>query len=432
MKKKIIYIATLLVALVGSSCEKYDNLIPGEYDKILSLKEVGEQELTLYKTGEDGKYTLTVMKGGNNPAATSEVNVTIMDEVELAAHSGIVGKSYTLLPESAYEVLTPSLVFGSSDSYQIGEISLRTGSIDELLSSSTDNYVLPVLITSKNDSINAKKNLVILQPNVIIPLVSFTKKEETVTISGDGAEYELTLSLPFESLWDFDCQVTIDESALPSGYELITSDDYTIENEGKIQFTKGNQKSAPIKVFIKNKDAFGSSYVLPIRITDVSMDGFRMQESSFFLYAAYNKVPLTVSMLSTNAQEASEGPIANLIDNNPATYFHSSWSVVGTEAHYFQINLEKEITMCRFDYQNRSNANGKPEIVDIMVSQNGTDWVKLVTIDSGLPVGAGAIYSSEAYTADKAFKYFRFLVQKTNGGSAPTFFNMAEFSLYGK
>ncbi len=88
--------------------------------------------------------------------------------------------------------------------------------------------------------------------------------------------------------------------------------------------------------------------------------------------------------------------------------------------------------MCRFDYQNRNNANGKPTDVKIMVSANGTDWTELSQINSGLPTDAGSKYSSIEYKASQPFKYFRFVVYKTNSGAAPTFFNMAEFSLYGK
>jgi hypothetical protein len=65
-----------------------------------------------------------------------------------------------------------------------------------------------------------------------------------------------------------------------------------------------------------------------------------------------------------------------------------------------------------------------------MVSANGTEWTELIRITSGLPTGAGSTYES-AYLAAKApFKYFRFVVNATNDGQGPRFFNMAEFALY--
>ncbi|MDI9605941.1 MAG: discoidin domain-containing protein [Bacteroidota bacterium] len=142
------------------------------------------------------------------------------------------------------------------------------------------------------------------------------------------------------------------------------------------------------------------------------------------------KIPLRVDMLSSNAQEPREGPIANLIDGNPSTFFHSLWSGSISEMHYFQIVLDEPIDGCVFWYQNRNNSNGKAQNVSIMVSANGTEWTELIRITSGLPTGAGSTYES-AYLAAKApFKYFRFVVNATNDGQGPRFFNMAEFALY--
>lgn len=432
MNKKILYIACFALTLMGTSCENYDNLIPSEYDKILSLKESGEQALTLYNTGEDGEYIFTIMKGGNDPHAISSVDISIMDEVELASYSELVGKQYSLLPSELYEVKNSSLEFKSSDTFLKGSVVLKTTQIKDLIESNDLNYVLPLIISSKMDSINSQRNTVILQPNIVVPVISFLDKEATVNIVGDKGEYELQLALPFESLWDFECEVAVDEKTIPDYYELIKAEDYTIENNGKIEFKKGSKTSEAIKITFNNRDVFGSAYVLPLKISNISMDGFNKQESPLNVYGAYNKVPLTVDMLSTNAQETTEGPIENLIDGNPATYFHSSWSKSIDEAHYFQVKLNEALSMCRFDYQNRNNANGKPQEVKIMVSADGNNWEELAHLESGLPTGGGSKYSSQAYSAKKPFTYFRFVVYKTNGGSAPTFFNMAEFSLYGK
>ncbi|MFA6701878.1 MAG: discoidin domain-containing protein [Dysgonamonadaceae bacterium] len=100
--------------------------------------------------------------------------------------------------------------------------------------------------------------------------------------------------------------------------------------------------------------------------------------------------------------------------------------------HYIQINLKEPITKCGFDYQNRNNYNGKPMEFRIMVSSDGETWTELAHVDSDLPTTAGSKYSSAFYTASQPFSYFRYVVYKTNSGSSPTFFNMAEFTLFGK
>lgn len=433
MNKIKTYIALFGLLILGYSCETYEDLIPGEYDKILSLKNVGEQNITLYETGEDGKYELTVLKGGNNPTASAQAEIKIMSDMELEIYSQTVGKQYNLIPSNLYELKDPNVQFDPSEKYLQREITLKTNGINELLKENgSANYVLPVLLTSTTDSINAEKELLILKPQVVVPVVSYFTDNVTLNVQGDEAVYEFYLELPFTSLWDFEATIEVDESALPAGSTLIPSSQYSIENDGVVTFEKGNQMSNPLKITVKNTNAFGSGYALPFKITNVTMSGFTTPETNFILYAAYNRIPLNVDMLSTNAQEVNEGPIANLIDDNPATFFHSAWSFAVADPHYFQVDLKNEITKYRFDYQNRNNANGKPTDVKIMVSSNGSDWEELAHIDSGLPTEAGSKYSSVEYTASKPFKHFRFVVHKTNSGTAPTFFNMAEFSIYGK
>lgn len=432
MKKNIIYIAIAWMFLVMNSCENYDDLIPSQYHKILSIKDTGELDLTLYNTGEDGVYSLTVMKGGSVAEISAQAEISVMSEAELNAYSEDVGKAYNLLPSSLYEIIDPTVSIGTKEKYQIKDISFKTSDIHGLLKEDASNYVLPVVLWSKTDSVNAEKNLVLIKPSVVIPQVSYEVGSATVTVEGNSVSYEFRLTLPFESLWDFECTVEIDQNSIPSGYNLIPNDLYTIANEGKVTFKEGESSSEPLVVEIKNADYFGNSYVIPLKVSSTTMQGFDLPESPFMLYGAFNKIPLTVDMLSTNAQETSEGPIANLVDNNSATYFHSAWSYAISDPHYFQINFGKSISKYQFVYQNRNNANGKPQEVKIMVSSNGVDWREAAHIDSGLPIDASSIYTSDIFTSEQGFSYFRFVVYKTNSGTAPTFFNMAEFSLFGK
>ena len=432
MNKKIIYIALFGLLMLGFSCETYEDLIPGEFNKILSLKTVGEQNLTLYETGEDGKYAFTILKGGNNPTASAQAEIKVMSQMELEIYSQSIGKSYELVPSNMYEIENPSINFSSDENYLKRTITLKTSAINELLENGASNYVIPIMLVSTTDSVNAEKELLILKPQVVIPVVSYFVNSTTLNVQGNETTYEFHMELPFESLWDFEAKIEVDESAVPGGSTLISSDDYTIADGGVVSFKKGNQMSEPLKITVKNTNLFGGGYVLPIKVTDVSMSGFKIPETNFMLYAAYNKVPLSVDMLSSNAQEPNEGPIANLIDNNSATFFHSAWSFAIADPHHIQINLKDAITKFRFDYQNRNNSNGKPTDVKIMVSSNGSDWTEIAHIDSDLPTDAGSLYSSKEYNASQPFKFFRFVVLETNSGTAPTFFNMAEFSLYGK
>jgi len=60
-------------------------------------------------------------------------------------------------------------------------------------------------------------------------------------------------------------------------------------------------------------------------------------------------------MLSSNAIEPSEGSLANLLDGDIGTYFHSAWSVSIADKHYVQVKLPVSTKTFRFTYTNRSN-----------------------------------------------------------------------------
>lgn len=142
-------------------------------------------------------------------------------------------------------------------------------------------------------------------------------------------------------------------------------------------------------------------------------------------------LPLTVNMLSTNAQEPTEGPIKNLIDGLADTFFHSRWSAPPvSEPHYIQVALKEEQSSVKFWYKNRNNANGKPQDIIIAGSLDGKTWADIIRIDSKLPTKEASEYESELIEIGSPIKYFRLTVMKTNSGTAPTYFNMAEFKLY--
>lgn len=91
------------------------------------------------------------------------------------------------------------------------------------------------------------------------------------------------------------------------------------------------------------------------------------------------QIALTAADLSTNAQEPSEGPIANLLDGNTSTFFHTAWSVGIPGPHWLQVNLKKEITEAyRFEYAPR-NAKDRPTDFDLMGSMDGKSWFLIKT-----------------------------------------------------
>lgn len=147
------------------------------------------------------------------------------------------------------------------------------------------------------------------------------------------------------------------------------------------------------------------------------------------------QITLTAEQLSTNAQEASEGPIANLIDNNTGSYFHSDWhgnaTTDGGAKHWFQVDTKKSLTYFKYESVARANSANIPDDIDIMGSNDGTTFeliANLTKAKNGIPMNTTAYTSPVMGDNAKPYQYIRYVVNHTNSGTA--FFALSEFKLF--
>jgi len=98
-------------------------------------------------------------------------------------------------------------------------------------------------------------------------------------------------------------------------------------------------------------------------------------------------IKLEASQFSTNAQESSEGLIANICDGNTSTYFHSSWSTTVEDDHYIQIQLPENITSFKFSFDSRNASNVPSTII-------------ITPLDSKAAAEATALTAAKAAYAD--------------------------------
>lgn len=149
------------------------------------------------------------------------------------------------------------------------------------------------------------------------------------------------------------------------------------------------------------------------------------------VFGESKQLALTEEQLSTNAQEASEGPIMNLIDGNTGSYFHTAWSGnVPPSPHWFQIDTKKDITYFKYESIAR-NGNNIPDDVDIMGSNDGINFElieNLTKAKNGMSMGTTPYTSPIMGDNSKSYRYIRYSVNHTNTGSV--FFSMAEFKLF--
>lgn len=431
---KIFLPVCILSAMVFVSCEKELDPIPAEYNTILTLKEFGEKPVTLYNTGNDDDFEFVIFKSGKNPDAVTQAKVQVMDATDLAVYSQKIGRNYVALPSTTYELKGDVVDFASSERYKKVSVVLKTSDINALMTANpTTHYVLPIELKRVKDSVNAEQKLLLLRPKVEIPIIQYNEETAVVTLAKTDTQttYEYRLKLPFASPWDFEASVEVDAVA-PAGYTFVSPSQYALSTSSVI-FRKGNIVSEPIVVTVVNSDNVGTKNVIPIKVVSVTKNGVLFPSTSFNLGVEFNKIPLSVSMLSTNAQEPSEGPITGLVDNNPNTYFHTRCSTgAGSVPHDIKVQLAEPITKLVFAYQNRNNTNGKPQEIKVSVSNDGVTWTQLAFVNSRLPTAASSKYESDVFIAATPFTHLRLEVMRTNDGAAPKCFSLAEFSLYGK
>ena len=131
---------------------------------------------------------------------------------------------------------------------------------------------------------------------------------------------------------------------------------------------------------------------------------------------------------TTNAQEASEGPIANLIDLNTGTFFHSQWSGTGPdEDHYIEATLPEDIESFYISFTKRNN-NNRPIQIDVTGGESETQ-----TITEGLPADA---WYTAAVNLTAPANVVRFTVPLTNmnegANNGHKFFTFGEFYILPK
>ncbi len=423
--KKIAYLSLGLM-LTLTSCEYYDNIIPEEYNKILSMKVFGEQDLTLYETGEQTEYNIVVMKSGAKPDETAEATVDVMNEAQFEKLKTESGRPYKMLPAECFALSDNKMKFGSTDMWKTAKLTIDPMKVKKYVEESP-NYVLPVITTSQSDSILATANTLVLKSiQIIKPAVSFgdvTNYSITKEIGKDGGTVEIPFTMQIDNLWDFNTLVGV----VPDLTTFDTSD-YSLADGGKVAFTKGAMGKLKID-FQPMKHAIAK---LGLQIKGMEGKSFGYDETPVVLTARVPKYPLTAAMLSSNAVEPSEGSLANLLDGDINTYFHSSWSVWVDPAHYVQIDLPEAVSSFAFSYTNRSS-NGNAAMADFSVYA-GNDESSLVELkhytmaQDNLPGGAAGVFNSGELKPSEPVKIIRFVhnVNKTN----EKFFVWSEFSLF--
>jgi len=185
--------------------------------------------------------------------------------------------------------------------------------------------------------------------------------------------------------------------------------------------------------FDPDKGNFDAEYpLMGINVTDVANNTVASTfwtRSGWFI--ADTSVPLTVDMLSSNAVEPTEGSLANLLDGDPATFFHSAWSVSIPDKHWIQIVTPEKYTKIQISYCNRVSATtNTPAWFNFYTGVSGgelTLFKKYAWDVDGLDGSSGAWNNLAPVTLPEPQNVFRIENQQSWNGNV--FFVMTELRI---
>lgn len=171
-----------------------------------------------------------------------------------------------------------------------------------------------------------------------------------------------------------------------------------------------------------------------------------IDKAQVLIDAGYQSLITSADQLSGNANESSEGSLANLIDGNTTTYYHSSWSAEGPdENHYLQVVLPEAVDKVAVKWYKRTQNNAnRPAKITVMGLKDGGSWTEAAVMPAEgdtLPWGtATPEYIKEVVLSGGPYTTLRFVVDKTyaaDGSDGPSkhpnkhpYFTFSEFNLY--
>lgn len=402
MKKYIFSLVATLMLFTGCSNSDYDlqNLVPGQYHKVIVLKNSGKVEKTLLDVEDDDVTNLTVMKVGSDPSLTADVQVRPLTDEELKEeYSDLEGVNYKQLSSDCYTLSATELAFSSSDRYKTFTLSVHPHATKTLMASDkTATWVVPLTLDSKSDSINAEsKEYILVVKDVVSPSVGFTSETPAMKLveKSKAADYTETLKLGLDTdnKWGVECKLAVDEnyvstynSANSTSLELMPAGYYEIPST--LQLANGSN-SVDVPVKIKAGTLPAGDYILPVAIT----------ETSRFEISNNKIVPLVVSVLgdqldrsswtaTANTQEASGEGAGNgvpscLFDGKLNTYWHSQWSG-GSHAlpYVIDIDMKSVHTVDHISFiQRQYTWYADTKTVEVYTSLDNSNWSKVGTFD---------------------------------------------------
>lgn len=165
------------------------------------------------------------------------------------------------------------------------------------------------------------------------------------------------------------------------------------------------------------------------------MEGLAPQVATYNPVGKLTEVTLTTTQgnngyIWTNAQSSAEGPIANLIDGDTGTHFHTDYSggSVTSGTHYIAVDLgaDYKIGKFTFDYTTRNGgSNDFPDGITVYGSDDNSNYIKIAEItEPAFPQSTNTKWELGKNLYSE-MRYLRFNVLAERG-----YWHMSEFNIY--
>ena len=440
--KHSLYLPLLAGLFIFNACEGTDfevgSQIPEKFHKILYLDVAGKQNLTLYNTEEPNNYTLTLIKGGSEPTLTASADFIVSTQEEIDEnYSTIEGINYKVVTPECYSLKPSHVDFASSDEYKKVQVLIDAQNVSACMTSDpTAKWVLPLVVTSETDSVNANRSSIFLQlDQVVTPSVGFENASSTVLEYTYGRvstiEQEIPFKLDTDNKWNIDCLFSIDNTYIDvynntngTLFQAIPSDAIQMDNHATLQ--AGTTESV-LPVVIQGDMLLPGDYMLPVRLSEVSQ--FEISSNDLYplsiriMGEQLDRTNWTAEASSEEPAEAPNGYADKLIDGSTSTFWHSKWSG-GQDPlpHEIIIDTQTEQTFTQFSLIRRENYN-YVRSGEFYVSSDKNEWVKVGNFTMKDANGA-QVFSVIPTTG----RYFKILITQSNNGNNAA---LAEVYAYG-
>lgn len=407
-----------LASVLAVSCEDHRNDYMEEYQTMAYFRNGGEQQLALYRTGEDGIYAIPVVKAGRNLAGTISVELLPMDQDQITLYNTANFTNYTAIPgylfdfldqnEKPIDVNPVSLSFAPEDKVKIVKVQLKTNRLRALMDANPDkHYVLGLQLFSAKGKVSNNINVMLLSPEIAIPYLSLSNTGVFSYTYDKNSQQEFTYTnrVKFaidENRWDFTCNLEVKDAAWVDRYNLTHGTDYELLPQANyslptsLQFPVGVTE-VPFEVKV-NRTGMPAlrNYVVPVAVKNSSRAEFvpyESEEADDYVYLL--QVLMTPDQLTLDAGQLtalyggqSGYPVSSLVDGDPDTF----WRSPGSTAYggfagdplwgfWFDIDLGTHpLDAFVLGYLPSATTNRAPTRILVGVSDDGVNYTQVLNV----------------------------------------------------